>query len=42
MTIYKFNGRPFCLKNEHLLQREQRIFEQLVKDCSTLKKVEWI
>ena len=32
MTIYKFNGRPFCLKNEHLLQREQRIFEQLVKD----------
>lgn len=32
MTIYTFNGRPFCLKNEHLLQREQRIFEQLVKD----------
>lgn len=32
MTTYIFNGRPFCLKNEHLLQREQRIFEQLVKD----------
>ena len=30
-TCY-YNGRPFCLKNEHLLQREQRIFEQLVKD----------
>lgn len=32
MRTYNFNGRPFCLKNEHLLQREQRIFEQLVKD----------
>lgn len=32
MTTYIFNGRPFCLKNEHLLQREQRIYELLVKD----------
>lgn len=32
MTTYIFNGRPFCLKNEHLLQREQRIYDLLVKD----------
>ena len=32
MTIYNFNGRPFCLKRDDLIQREQRIFEQLVKD----------
>lgn len=32
MTIYNFNGRPFCLKRDDLMQREQRIFEQLVKD----------
>lgn len=32
MKIYNFNGRPFCLKRDDLLQREQRIFEQLVKD----------
>ena len=32
MTTYNFNGRLFCLKSEHLMQREQRIFEQLVKD----------
>ena len=32
MTTYTFNGRPFCLKNKHLLQREQRIYEQLVRD----------
>ena len=32
MTTYNFNGRPFCLKNEHLMQREQRIYEGLVKD----------
>ena len=32
MTIYTFNGRPFCLKRDDLIQREQRIFEQLVKD----------
>lgn len=32
MTTYIFNGRTFSLKNEHLLQREQRIFEQLVEN----------
>ncbi len=32
MKTYDFNGRLFYLKNNHLLQREQRIFEQLVKD----------
>ena len=32
MTIYNSNGRPFCLKREDLIQREQRIFELLVKD----------
>ena len=32
MTTYNFNGRLFCLKSNNLLQREQRIFEQLVKD----------
>lgn len=32
MKTYIFNGRPFCLKNEHLLQREQRIYDLLVED----------
>lgn len=32
MTTYNFNGRLFCLKRDDLIQREQRIFEQLVKD----------
>ena len=32
MTTYNFNGRPFCLKRDDLIQREQRIFELLVKD----------
>ena len=32
MTIYNFNGRPFCLRRDNLIQREQRIFELLVKD----------
>lgn len=32
MTTHNFNGRLFCLKSEHLMQREQRIFERLVKD----------
>ena len=32
MTIYIFNSRPFCLKSDHLMQREQRIYEKLVKD----------
>ena len=32
MTIYNFNGRPFCLRRDNLIQREQRIFELLAKD----------
>lgn len=32
MTTYNFNGRLFCVKREHLLQREQRIYDLLVED----------
>ena len=32
MTIYNFNGRQFCLRSSRVMQREQRIYERLVKD----------